>query len=115
MILLPWPPTVNHYYGVARGRKFLSERGRKYKKDCHWIMAGQKVPRFSSGKFSVTIRAFPPDRRMRDLDNLLKPVLDALTEYSAITDDSDVDEIHIIRMGRLEDGSLEIDIERRIE
>jgi len=113
MIVLPWPPTVNHYYTLARGRKILSDRGRKYKKDCYWIMTGQKVPRFESGRFSVTIRAFPPDRRRRDLDNLLKPVLDTLTEYSAITDDSDVDEIHILRMGQLKGGNLEIEIERR--
>jgi len=115
MILLPWPPTMNHYYFVARGRKVLSERGRKYKKDCHWIMAGQSVPRFSSGKFDLVIFAHPPDLRRRDLDNLLKPLLDALTEYSAITDDSDVDDIHIIRLEPLKGGSIEIDVIRRIE
>jgi len=111
--LLPWPPTVNHYYTVARGRKILSERGRAYKKECHWIMAGQKVPRYESGKFAIQIIAHPPDRRRRDLDNLLKPVLDALTEYSAITDDSDVDEIHIVRFEPLKGGNLEIEIDRR--
>jgi len=31
MIELPWPPTVNTYYTVARGRKILSKKGRAYK------------------------------------------------------------------------------------
>ena len=35
--------------------------------------------------------AFPPDRRRRDLDNLLKPALDALQHAGVYEDDSQVD------------------------
>jgi len=35
--------------------------------------------------------AFPPDRRRRDLDNLLKSVLDALEHAGVYADDSQVD------------------------
>jgi crossover junction endodeoxyribonuclease RusA len=35
--------------------------------------------------------AFPPDRRRRDLDNLLKPTLDALQHGGVYEDDSQVD------------------------
>ena len=96
---LPWPPTVNHYYTVARGRKILSAKGRAYKTECCWLMTAERVPKLDSGKFEVLIHAYPPDRRKRDLDNILKPVLDALGEYGAITDDSDVD---LISIGRIE-------------
>ncbi len=35
--------------------------------------------------------AFPPDRRRRDLDNLLKSVLDALEHAGVYADDSQID------------------------
>ena len=35
--------------------------------------------------------AFPPDRRRRDLDNLQKPLLDALQHAGVYEDDSQID------------------------
>lgn len=108
MIELPWPPTVNHYYTVARGRKILSERGRSYKKECAYLMAGQRVSRLTEGPFQVGILAFPPDNRRRDLDNLFKPILDSLTEYGAITDDSEIDYLSIERCKNIKSGKIEV-------
>lgn len=111
-INLDWPPTVNHYYTVARGRKILSQRGRDYKKAQGWQMIAQTIAKHMSGKFKVHITANPPDRRRRDLDNLLKPILDCLTEYGAITDDSDIDELLIRRAEKLPGGCIEVVIWR---
>lgn len=111
-INLDWPPTVNHYYTVARGRKILSERGRDYKKTQGWQMIAQSIAKHMSGKFKIDITAHPPDRRRRDLDNLLKPILDSLTEYGAITDDSDIDELSISRGEKIPGGHIEVVIWR---
>lgn len=108
MIQLPWPPTVNHYYSVANSRKILSARGRKYKEDCLWVVAGQKPSKARGSRVSVTIHAHPPDKRKRDLDNLLKPVLDVLTESGVIEDDSQIDELTIIRFPVFKTGKVEI-------
>ncbi len=110
MINLPYPPTVNHYYTVVRGRKILSARGRSYKAECGWLMAGQKVARLKYEYFRVRIYVWVPDRRKRDLDNILKPMLDALTEYGAITDDSAVVSLWTDRIGRTAGGRIEINI-----
>lgn len=103
MIELPWPPTVNTYFTVARGRKILSSKGRKYKKDI--------VARFSSkspltGRLKVELLAYPPDKRKRDLDNLVKAVLDALDESNIFEDDSQIDDLRIIRKEKVKDGCL---------
>ena len=74
-IKLPWPPTVNTYYTIARGRKILSKKGRDYKKNAMPPWTGN----FLSGQVEVNIEAHPPDKRKRDLDNILKPILDLLT------------------------------------
>ena len=109
---LDWPPTVNHYYTVARGRKILSTRGRDYKAEQVIQLRMQKIPRHDSGRFSINISAYPPDRRKRDLDNLLKPILDCLTDYGAIPDDSAIDEITIRRSVVEKPGLVQILIRR---
>lgn len=113
LVRLDWPPTVNHYYTVARGRKILSQKGRVYKKHQAWLMAVQQIPRGSKGeKYTVHIEASPPDKRKRDLDNLLKPLLDSLCDYGAITDDSHIDELLIRRCEPMQGGMIEVKIWR---
>lgn len=112
MIQLPWPPTVNHYYTVARNRKILSENGRNYKAYAVSCMMAQGVPKLreEDRPFGISIIARPPDKRRRDLDNILKPLLDSLVDYGAIPDDWMVDDIRIQRMNPCKDGQIEVRI-----
>ncbi len=108
MITLPWPPTVNHYYTVVRGRKILSEAGRIYKKYACQLMMEQGTPKLKAESYCVTILARPPDRRKRDLDNIVKPVFDSLVEYGAIIDDSKIDDFRVQRLNIVKGGSIRI-------
>ena len=45
----------------------------------------------------VTIEAYPPDKRKRDLDNILKSLLDALQHAGMYPDDSQIDVLSIAR------------------
>ena len=110
MIDLPWPPTVNHYYTVAKGRKILSQSGRAFKLYATQLMQIQHIDRIKAPSYSVHILARPPDRRRRDLDNVLKPILDALTEYGAISDDSKIDDLRIQRLKPVKLGSIQISV-----
>ena len=96
-IRLPWPPTVNTYYTIARGRKILSKKGREYK-----IAAAGALYRAipwprADGRLEVLIDAYPPDKRRRDIDNIVKPILDSLTDCGIWDDDSQVDILRIRR------------------
>lgn len=106
MIRLPFPPTVNHYYTVVHGRKILSKRGRIYKASA--ALLASKQSELIEGPYAVYIVARPPDKRKRDLDNLLKPLLDVLTQAGIITDDSAIDDIRIVRMDPVKDGYVDI-------
>jgi crossover junction endodeoxyribonuclease RusA len=52
---------------------------------------------FFTGELCIFIQAYPPDKRKRDLDNTLKVSIDSL-EGILFTNDSQIGEIHIIRM-----------------
>lgn len=68
-------------------------------------MMVERVPYFP-GKVGVEIDVYPPDRRMRDLDNLLKGPLDAICRAGRIADDSNVDEIIMRRRTVEKEGRL---------
>lgn len=108
-LLLPFPPSLNSYWRhVVLGRAarvLISADGREYRKrvlqDCAPVL--QDSPPLG-GRLSVTLTAYPPDLRKRDLDNLAKACLDALTHAGAWGDDSQIDELRIIRGGKAGDG-----------
>lgn len=102
-IRLPWPPSVNHYWRNVRGRTLISRQGRDYRAMVEKLAAGLKA---NNGRLSVTITAHPPDRRRRDLDNLLKAPLDAMCHAGLYADDSQIDRIEVRRGEVIKDGRL---------
>jgi crossover junction endodeoxyribonuclease RusA len=102
---LSYPPTVNTYWKPTLRGKFggvsirLSERGRKYKAQAYLEMAEQHIQRGLQGRVELLIDVYPPDRRKRDLDNVLKPLLDVLEDYGVFDDDEQIDILHVRRRG----------------
>ena len=111
---LPWPPSLNHYWRHVRntGRTLISEEGRSYRKRVAEVVTRDQRHRFGSGPVAIHIVAYPPDRRRRDLDNMLKAVLDALAHTHVYSDDSQIDDLHILRGGRVGGGLLVVRVER---
>ena len=111
---LPFPPTVNAYYrslrtGKLAGRVLISQRGRDYRDQAIAMILNQGVPLGAlMGKICCAIKVYPPDKRRRDLDNLLKPVLDVLHHARVIRDDSDIDILIIRRCEQTESGGLRL-------
>lgn len=116
VISLRWPPSVNTYWrsvmsGPLAGRVLLSEKGRAYRKHVEFAVLQQRIPRgLLTGKLAVWVHAMPPDRRARDLDNLLKGVLDGLHHAGVIRDDCDIDDLRISRFAIRPGGELQIQI-----
>ena len=110
-LTLPYPPTINTYYATVRGRRVLSKRGREFKKTVSLIAPAKGL----TGRLKVAIDLYPPDRRKRDIDNVQKPVLDALTEAGVWGDDSQVDELSITRREIEKGGRCEVTIKQHGE
>lgn len=110
--VVPWPPSVNHYW-AAKGRgRYLSPRARAWREEAAWAF---RQARNGKGRIAQPVAVFifarPPDRRRRDLDNILKAILDALVYGGVIKDDYQVEEIHLIRKPPEPGGRVEVYLE----
>lgn len=96
-LTLPWPPTVNTYYRNVNGKTLISEKGRQYRAAVADQVLIQRGAKQFAGRLAVAIVAHVPDQRRRDLDNLLKSTLDALTHAGVWLDDEQIDDVRITR------------------
>ena len=109
---LPFPPSINHYYRHVGNRTLISRKGREFRTHVCGLLAqmgGRKPPR--DGRLSVCLDAFPPDRRRRDLDNLQKPLLDAMQHGGVYVDDSQIDLLVTRRRTRRQIGQIMVGVE----
>jgi len=101
---LPWPPTVNHYYKRTAKGQVIGEVGKKYRA----IVAGELLVNWRreplEGRLSVMVTAHAKDARKRDLDNLHKCLLDALEKGGLYENDSQIDDLRIVRGPKSETG-----------
>lgn len=73
-------------------------------------IVAKDIVRFKDAPVSLDILVFPPDKRKRDIDNVLKPILDSLAKAGVYDDDSQVHCIRICRAEQVKDGKVEITI-----
>lgn len=119
---LPWPPSVNHYWKlglrpVKRGSRkmrpcvLLSERAQQYRMLAINALRLQRVPVGKlTGLLQITMRCCPPDLRDRDLDNLLKGLLDSIAHAGVIRNDADFDRIVMERGPVVAEGKIHVSI-----
>ncbi|MFN9110395.1 MAG: RusA family crossover junction endodeoxyribonuclease [Bacteroidota bacterium] len=107
---LPFPPSMNHYWRRVGARTIISRAGREFREEV--IRLTRDGSRGSlDGPIAITIEAHPPDRRRRDLDNLLKAPLDAMAHAGLYLDDHQIEEIHLYRRNCCKNGKLVVSLE----
>ena len=106
---LPWPPTVNTYWRAVNGRNILSKKARQYKKDAALFLNRVNL----KGDLIVTIECHMPDKRRRDLDNLLKPLLDVMGDAGVYEDDSQICDLRIFKSDYGDKGTVRINVKEQ--
>lgn len=114
-LTLPYPPSINTYWRHVGPRVLISANGRRYRRAVGdavllGISAGQIAKEPLPGRLAVLVEAAPPDRRARDLDNTLKALLDALTHAGVWLDDSQIDDLRIVRCPHMRGGQVTVTV-----
>jgi len=81
----------------VKGRLILSAKGRQYREAIKALGLEQRWPNFNHSRVRVEFEAWVPDKRRRDLDNILKSLCDSLTHAGIWHDDSQIDDLRIYR------------------
>jgi len=110
-IELPWPPSVNTYWRRVGTKTIISKSGRLYLQSVQAAVLISGCRRNMLGELQMSILAYPPDMRRRDLDNVLKGVLDSLQKCGVYGDDFQIAKLSIERRRASKPGRLEISIQ----
>ncbi len=109
-LVLPYPPTANLYWRNFRGRIVKSSDARKFAHEVarRCVDSGLRLgaPAFPVGFVRVSIAVYRP-RKIGDLDNTLKVLLDALRGL-VFTDDKQVVRIAAERRDDRENPRAEV-------
>ena len=116
---LPYPPSVNHYWGTRATyknkhmipQKYLTQKAKDYAKEvqqCVFVQKGQKAYNLP---IEVKVGVYVPDKRKRDLDNILKGLFDSLTKASVYADDSLIEKLEVEKLGFKKGGEVQVKIQ----
>lgn len=99
-LAIPFPPVSGNHMWKRSGRSvYLVPKARDYYNQVAFtVRANSHAVNFSSA-LKVSMQVYPPDKRKRDLTNLLKVIEDALTKAGVWQDDSLVHDLAVKKMG----------------
>jgi crossover junction endodeoxyribonuclease RusA len=104
-IILPLSPTANHTYIAVGKRRIVSKTTETFRREV-WLAVKQQGIKPMAGRISIAIAIFPKTLGRNDLDNRIKPALDALTIAGVWDDDSQIDFISVERHDPVKDGKM---------
>lgn len=102
---------VKQAFGSPRASMFLTDVGKAYRETAAAALDAANVPRKAlHGRLEVSVVAYPPDERIRDLSNLWKSALDILQHNHVIENDGHFDRELIERAHKVKGGSFVVTI-----
>lgn len=106
-IILPYPPSVNHYLRHAGHSVYRTKEANDYREIVEWILHDMEVDPLQ-GALKVSIIIYRP-RKAGDIDGILKVSLDAMNKL-AYEDDKQIIELHVYRRDDKHNPRLEVEI-----
>ena len=110
-VILPAPPSANQMYKIVNRKRVKTKRYARWCKVSVGYLMLSPLPTDAAQDAPARRTAGRCLASRRDLDNLIKPTLDALQACGVIHDDRWVDSIIMNRVtgsGRLADGDIEL-------
>jgi crossover junction endodeoxyribonuclease RusA len=86
-ITIPLPPSMNRLWRSTKGGTvYRSPKYVEWRTPAIWQIVAQAKGKKIIGPYKLTMRVVRPDKRKRDLDNLLKAASDALVSAGVLED-----------------------------
>lgn len=104
--ILPYPPSVNKIWRKSKNGIYLHPSVARFRKEV-WALLFHKG-KFENAQVRLEVKVSPPDQRRRDLDNILKALLDAIMHAGVVNDDSQVCQLYVERLSTKKGGEIEI-------
>ena len=100
-LLLPVPPSTNNLFVNKRtGGRARAAVYKAWLNAAGWEIKLQRPPALHEPlRTCLRVLIEAPVGQNRDIDNVIKPVLDVLVKMGVIADDSLIDDLRIVRMG----------------
>lgn len=112
IVKLPWAPSANQIWRNHRaGQVYLSPKYQDFLKLAYYEWAEQGAPKFNGESAQVIINLYPPSARPYDVDNRIKPTLDALTKIGFWKDDRIVRKVTAIANAPVERGAIIVEVD----
>lgn len=107
VLTLPLPNSANTHWRHGRGITYLSKEGRAYRDTVKTLLPNSKP---TLDRLEVSIDIYPRDKRAIDLDNRIKPLLDALEHANVFENDSQIDRLIVSRKEIYKGGKCTVTI-----
>jgi crossover junction endodeoxyribonuclease RusA len=107
-LTVPYPPSVNSYWGFNGSRRFLTPKAVKFKEIVKAVVARHGIKSLGSARLYVKVKLYPDSTRIADIDNRLKSLLDALCQAGVYDDDSQIDKLFVERAEVIKYGKTEV-------
>lgn len=100
ILTLPFPPSSNGLFKNRRGGRTATDKYKSWQEEAGYMLKQQCCDYRTdhqwvlfSGPVAISLHFTRPDKRKRDLDNLLKAPIDLLVKCNVIGDDRQVEKI----------------------
>ena len=93
-VVLSMPPSLNNIYATVGNRRVKVLSYKDWRDMSAWVIAGARLPKIAG---AVAIQIELPMKMRGDIDNRVKPILDALVTSKRIDDDRNVVSIYVAK------------------
>jgi len=96
-LTVPLPISLNRYYRKFRNRLIISKEGTDYRHFVEKLVSEQPARFEKSERLGMVAHLFPASRRLFDLDNAGKCLLDSLEHGGLFVNDNQIDQLTFVR------------------